>query len=70
MPKKFEIKPSEKPKETEPFDSTQDKPQKSPEVETWEGEGGTVETPEQTPAEVPETVVEEDDIKSRHRKAG
>ena len=45
---KFEIKPLEKEPE-----------EKEPEVETWEDEGGAVETPEQTPTEVPETVVEE-----------
>lgn len=33
--------------------------EKEPDVEVWEGEGGTVEAQEETVAEVPETVVEE-----------
>lgn len=72
---KFEIKPpKQKPaaedeprqgrEEKEPFDKAQDKPETPLEIETWEGEGGTVETQEEAPAEVPETIVEEEKVKT------
>ncbi len=43
---------------------TEKEPEPQPEIETWEGEGGTVETQDETPAEVPETVVEEEQVKN------
>ena len=43
-----------------PKQKVEKSPETPPEVETWEGEGGAVETPEQTPAKALETVVEEE----------
>ncbi|MEK7138561.1 MAG: hypothetical protein AAB799_00055, partial [Patescibacteria group bacterium] len=69
---KFEIKPSEKltPKQ-EPSAEGKPRPEER-EIEAWEDEGGAaeteVETGEETPVEVPETVVEESQVKLSWRE--
>lgn len=77
MESKFEIKsPDKKPTaESEPrsprlresevgLGREEKEPEPQPEIQTWEGEGGSVEEAEESPAEMPETVVEEEKVKT------
>src|SRR3989344_8185105 len=61
MKEKIEIKPLEQKPDKKESEEIQ-------EIKTWESEGGTVEAEEETSAEVPETVVEEEKVKTSWRE--